>query len=124
MLFGVVILEFLMNCLFIGLLVGAFNVFYPQHLLGLYSHPRRIFCYPELFGLVNSLINVGIIIILCALFLLFEIILQFNLFVVAATHSSKLFFAISALIVKSMVFCSYELCSMFSYVAICPSSLH
>ncbi len=124
MLFGVVILEFLMNCLLIGLLVGAFNVFYPQHMLGLYSHPRRIFCYPELFGLVNSLINAGIIIILCSLFLLFEVILQFNLFITVAVHGSKLFYAISSLLTRSIMFCQFELCLMFSYLAFCPSSLH
>ena len=56
-------------------IIKIISIFLPQHILGLYSNPRRIFCYPELYNYLNEIINLDIIIILMNINLFIEILI-------------------------------------------------
>lgn len=64
----------LFRYLFFLIFSGANILFFPMHFLGLSGQPRRIFCYPDIYGELNELSNVGILLITIALALMFELV--------------------------------------------------
>ena len=75
-LFGTIMNERVYTLLFSLLFIGANNLFFPHHFLGLNGHPRRIFCYPEVYGMLNEMSNIGIFMISLSLALLLECIVS------------------------------------------------
>lgn len=71
-LFGADTSDDLFRYMFVLVFCGANILFFPMHFLGLAAQPRRIFCYPDIFGEMNELANVGILIITLSLALLME----------------------------------------------------
>lgn len=64
----------LFRYLFFVVFSGANILFFPMHFTGLSGQPRRIFCYPDIYGELNELANVGILLITISLAMMFELL--------------------------------------------------